>query len=80
MKKMFLLILLTGLLQGCSASSMISQLKFEPVNSEIGHTQAQDEAQCRRDFHQYRTGINSNWLSDEVYKDCMISKGYKILE
>jgi len=80
MRRMVLLVLLTtGLLYGC-ASAMINQSKFEPVNPEPGHTQVQDEAQCRREFHQYRTGINSNWLSDAVYKDCMIAKGYKELK
>jgi hypothetical protein len=80
MSRMVLLVLLTGLLYGCSASAMISQLKFEPVNPKPGNTQVQDEAQCRKEFNQYRTGINSNWLSDEIYKDCMIAKGYKELK
>ena len=66
-------------LSGC-ASSVTGRLQFVPVNVATGNSQAQDEAQCRKEFHEYRTGINSNWFSNRVYVDCMIAKGYEEAE
>jgi len=73
MKKIFMLLVVVSLLCSCATTD---NLKFIPVNVTSGNTQAQDEAGCRNELQQYRTGINSNWFSNQVYKDCMIMKGY----
>jgi hypothetical protein len=77
MKKLLILLAMVGLLfSGCAASTAFKKYEWVPMSVNTGNTQAQDEAECRMRFHEYRTGINSNWASGQVYYDCMEAKGY----